>query len=251
MADNHNPKTMQLAVVWVRRSGVRCVHGRSTRSVSHSWNFPRVRVWTGIGRQRPLINNNKSFETLRAAFPRLATAVMNFRGCRDGDRKPPDLGVIANSKRQLTRCVLNAWPIFRARHDTVICEMWPVCCPTWESVPCAQSTRGGITTEVALYIWSTSRSRFSMECVVTNAGGIMETGPGESLQHWPWHEVVVPQASRTTDARFLGYSRRNPSPRRVSGGQSTPPRHGKLALRCFSVPESRWSCPGSCACQRP
>jgi hypothetical protein len=43
-----------------------------------------------------------------------------------------------------------AWPIFRARHDTVICEMWPVCCPTWESSPCLQSARGGIITEAAL-----------------------------------------------------------------------------------------------------
>jgi hypothetical protein len=68
--------------------------------------FLSPRVDGCIGRQRPLINNNKSFETLGAAFPRLATAVMNFRGCRDGDRKPPDLGAIANSKRQLTRCVL-------------------------------------------------------------------------------------------------------------------------------------------------
>jgi hypothetical protein len=48
--------------------GFGCVHGRSTRSVSHSWNFPRVRVRTGIDRQRPLIIN-KSFATLGAAFP--------------------------------------------------------------------------------------------------------------------------------------------------------------------------------------
>jgi hypothetical protein len=75
-----------------------------------------------------------------------------------------------------------AWPIFRARHDTVICEMWPVCCPTWESSPRAQSTRGGITTEVALYIvdrgsrWSVVRS------VVTNAG-YHGNRAGESLQN--------------------------------------------------------------------
>jgi hypothetical protein len=144
-----------------------------------------------------------------------------------------------------------AWPIFRARHDTVICEMWPVCCPTWESSPRAQSTRGGITTEVALYIVDRGSRWGAVRSVVTNAG-YHGNRAGESLQNWPsGHEAVVPQASRTTDARFLAYSRRNPSPRRVSGGQSTPPRHGKLALRCFSVPESCSFCPGSCACQRP
>jgi hypothetical protein len=60
--------------------------------------------------------------------------------------------------------------------------MWPVCCPTWESSPRAQSTRGGITTEVALYIvdrgsrWSVVRS------VVTNAG-YHGNRAGESLQN--------------------------------------------------------------------
>jgi hypothetical protein len=46
----------------------------------------------------------------------------------------------------------------------------------------------------------------AVRSVVTNAG-YHGNRAGESLQNWPsGHEAVVPQASRTTDARFLAYS---------------------------------------------